>query len=163
MFILLLYMHDTLLLNSPTHRRSISYFSCLSNMDKVSCSRKHPAVVDKARTRDPTISGSQLYLLSLLYMETLLEFRFFYPTILNGGVLCYHFVRRMGGRADGVHKFDHLYLGHHLTNPYGPSYMYVVWTKFCVSCIFWSPPPSVLPGGHKGRLSRFQHDNWSQN
>ena len=53
---------------------------------------------------------------------------------------------RMGGRADGVHKFDHLYLGHHWTNPYGPSYMYVVWTKFCVSCIF-SPHPPVFPPG----------------
>ena len=61
-----------------------------------------------------------------------------------------------GRILDGIHKFDHLYLGHHLTNPYGPSYMYVVWTKFCVLCIFWSPPPSVLPGGHKGQLSRFR-------
>ena len=61
-----------------------------------------------------------------------------------------------GGRADGVHKFDHLYLGHHLTNPYGPSYMYVVWTKFWVSCIFVSSPQCSPPGGHKGQLSRFR-------
>ena len=53
---------------------------------------------------------------------------------------------RAGGWADGVHKFDHLYLGHHLTNPYGPSYMYVVWTKFCVSCIFGPLPPVFSPG-----------------
>ena len=72
----------------------------------------------------------------------------------------YYVISMSGGRADGVHKFDHLYLGQHLTNPYGPSYMYVVWTKFCISCIFGPPPPppppSVLPGGHKGQLSRFR-------
>ena len=67
---------------------------------------------------------------------------------MAGYYLWYHYVRRAGGRADGVYKFDHLYLGHHLTNPYGPSYMYVVWTKFCVSCFFpWSGPmvPILLP------------------
>ena len=83
---------------------------------------------------------------------------FLYPAILNSGVLCYHYVRRRaagGGRADGVHKFDHLYLGDHWTNPYGPSYMYVVWTKFCVSCIFGPHPPVFPPGVTKVNFPDF--------
>ena len=61
-----------------------------------------------------------------------------------------------GGRADGVHKFDHLYLGHHLTNPYGPSYNVCCMDKILRFMYFWSPLPSVPPGGHKGQFSRFR-------
>ena len=45
-----LYMRNTLLLISAPDRRSISDFSCLSNVDKVSCLRTQPAALTKART-----------------------------------------------------------------------------------------------------------------
>ena len=64
------------------------------------------------------------------------------PFIMAG----HYVITISGGREGSIHKFDHLYLGHHVTNPYGPSYMYmyVVWTKFCVSCVL-VPSPQCIP------------------
>ena len=50
----------------------------------------------------------------------------------------------------------HLITRFKVENPYGPAFMNAAWTEFCVSCTFGPLPPSVLPGGHKGQLSRFR-------
>ena len=82
---------------------------------------------------------------------------FLYPAILNGGVLCYHYVRRAGLVGWCPQVWPPLSWTP-LTNPYGP---YVVWKKFCVSCIF-GPLPQCFPRGSQRSTFQIWHDNWSQ-